>query len=341
MKRVFLTYLLATLACTTYAQAVPVVYGIIDVGVQSYKEGSTRTTRAANGLLATSRLGIKGTEDLGQGLKVSFQLEGQLNPASGSVGSSSVAANELFNRESWVGLSSVKYGEIRMGRTDVSNSSEMDSFVWQSGNFSLLPVNMSSTEQGADQKNVIKYISPMMYGFTVQLGRVSDAPGSTSSANATQKAISVNYVHGAFKGGIGRHVTDGHSSSGKNSTSVSMAHDFGVVSVGIAHVSGDNSDTSDISSSAKVISVKIPTTSSTAVHAVYGVSKSALVSENNRSYGYTLVFTKDLSKRTTLYSAYTVVNNDAGARMAMSGVSAPALAGNDTSAIGIGIKHSF
>ena len=155
------------------------VYGVIDTSVQSFNSGKETLTRMQDNVFNTSRLGFKGSEDIGYGLKANFQLEGQINPSAGSLGSTTIATNEVFNREAWVGVSG-SFGEIRLGKTDMTESGELDVRMSQAGNFGLHPINGSGIELGTDQKNVIKYISPRIAGLSLQLANATNTNGATT-----------------------------------------------------------------------------------------------------------------------------------------------------------------
>jgi len=129
------------------------IYGLIDIGVgyvqhslnidPNFQYGvnplsSTKTSVSNsvsgmfNGGLSDSRWGLRGTEDLGGGMKAFFTLEQGFNAPNGSVNSSaaslatnstplSVSGNsslngQMFNRQSFVGLSSTDFGSIQFGR---------------------------------------------------------------------------------------------------------------------------------------------------------------------------------------------------------------------------------
>lgn len=100
-----------------HAQSKVELYGIIDVGVKIYNNapdgqgGSKTVSSLASGNQTPSRWGLRGSEDLGGGLKAVFQLEGGFNAATGRFGDSS----RLFNRVSMVGLAG-KWGQIGLGR---------------------------------------------------------------------------------------------------------------------------------------------------------------------------------------------------------------------------------
>jgi predicted porin len=110
------------------AQSSVTLFGVLDESVSAYQNTSetplgvsARTSRqvlASNGY-NQSRLGFRGTEDLGGGLAASFWLESALFPDDGTTGgnvaNSGPSANGFFNRRSTVSLSGVA-GELRLGR---------------------------------------------------------------------------------------------------------------------------------------------------------------------------------------------------------------------------------
>ena len=324
---------------TAYSQVS--VYGVIDTSIQSYNNGTTSFTRAADSQYSTSRLGFRGTEDLGGGLSAFFQVEGQLNPATGSMGSTTVTTNEIFNRDAYVGIKS-PVGSIRMGRTDVALVGEMDLFVSQSGNFGMHPTNGTSVELGTDQKNVVRYDSPVYGGFQLIVGHATNNVGATTDANADQNGVALRYEAGKLKAGIGYQKNQGVGVAARETTTAGLAYDFSVLSVGTAYARGDNSTTANVTSSTWVTSVRVPLQQQYAAHVVYAHSSNGSSTTDNKGNGVTLAVTKNLSKRTTLYGAYTKVYNQTNSSMAMfNATSAPATAGLNTSSLGLGISHTF
>jgi predicted porin len=90
------------------------LYGIVDVSMRhdtDVQAGRGRTAQVS-GMLNTSRWGLRGSEDLGGGLKAHFQVEGGFNP---DTGTQSEGAS-LFDRRAFVGLSG-KWGKLDIGRT--------------------------------------------------------------------------------------------------------------------------------------------------------------------------------------------------------------------------------
>src|SRR5262245_28571175 len=103
--------MLPVVAC---AQAVT-LYGVVDTGVEFVnrvgpdRHGLVRMNNLSG--TVPSRWGLRGTEDLGGGLKSAFVLESGFAPDSGV----SNQAGRLFGRQAWVGLSG-PWGQVALGR---------------------------------------------------------------------------------------------------------------------------------------------------------------------------------------------------------------------------------
>ena len=105
---------LATLAAvsgTAFAQSTVTLYGVVDAGIT---KGATTTTFTGGGINGTSRLGVKGTEDLGGGLSAVFQIETGLN-------SGKEAASSLGDRGAFVGLAGA-FGTVTLGSSVLTPS---------------------------------------------------------------------------------------------------------------------------------------------------------------------------------------------------------------------------
>lgn len=115
MKKLILTAAIgSTLASPVYAQNSVTLYGIVDDGL-TYVNNAGKAgaiVSMVSGVLQGSRWGVKGTEDLGGGLKTIFQLESGFNTNTGALGGGGLG----FSRLSYVGLSSDKFGTVTVGR---------------------------------------------------------------------------------------------------------------------------------------------------------------------------------------------------------------------------------
>lgn len=340
MKKTLLGVLMMSAA--TYASAQATVYGVIDTAVQSYDNGTSKISRTANHIWNTSRFGVTGQEDLGQGNKLTYQLEGLLVPSNGTVGSTSTANNEIFNRMAWVGIST-SLGEVRIGLDDVSYTQDIDAGVSQLKNLGLRAINGTSVELGTDQKNVVRYISPKINNFTVQLGyAMPNGNGATVDANAEQLGGFVGYDNGTLKVQAGYNKNNGATKAAERDfTAYGVAYDFKIFSVGVTYAEGDVSTTGETVNTNTQVSVRVPLSKGFAAHALYAMADDNTQSTANKGTGYTLALSKDLSKRTTLYAAYSSVDNEANSGMYLSGMSAPSARGQDNSAVTVGISHTF
>ncbi|HXE18309.1 MAG TPA: porin, partial [Castellaniella sp.] len=137
MKKTLLAAaLLAGFATAGVAQAETSVtlYGILDTGYgyQNFKDshGATdfraRSSGLRSGFVNGNRWGLKGAEDLGNGLRAIFQLENGFN-----IGTGSLDGNNMFNRQAFVGLSSDNWGSLTLGR---QYSAGVDTFTGDEGN---------------------------------------------------------------------------------------------------------------------------------------------------------------------------------------------------------------
>lgn len=115
MKKTAIALAILGAACAAaQAQSNVTVYGILDVAMRhdtDIQAGRDRTAQVS-GMMNTSRWGLRGTEDLAGDLKAHFQIEGGINPDTGTQSE----GLSLFDRRAFVGLSG-KWGKVDIGRT--------------------------------------------------------------------------------------------------------------------------------------------------------------------------------------------------------------------------------
>lgn len=103
------------LACKhASAQSAVTLYGMTDLSIRYLTNANVQNNNRlfmANGAVINSHVGLRGTEDLGGGLKAVFQIAGNVNPQDGSLSDS----GRLFGSEAYVGLAN-RYGTLTMGR---------------------------------------------------------------------------------------------------------------------------------------------------------------------------------------------------------------------------------
>lgn len=291
MKKIVIASLVAaTFSTAALAQQVT-VYGIMDQAVRSTspKTGAS-TTSVVSGSFATSRIGVRGEEDLGNGLKASFILEGRLDGNDGTVG----AGDDFFNRESSVSLSS-PIGTVTVGRTDTSASEGIDTFagIGNFGNFSFV----SGVEYAGDRENTVRYTSPTVGGAQFQLGRSHE-----STQGAETDSASLTWSKGSFGLAAGY---DDAGADGKY-TAVGARVDLGVAAVGAMF---GRREVGTAETDVTAITAKVPLAAGLAAHGAYRTSEAANVKTTTASLGVS----KSLSKRTTLLAVYQDTDKGASA----------------------------
>ena len=334
----------AAVAVPAMAQNVT-IYGILDQAVGRFDTGAvadaTSTSTSAQNLLSTQRLGFRGTEDLGGGLKANFQIEGALSNASGAAGSALGT-----ERDMWVGLSG-NFGAVKLGRTDLGTTN-IDDAVSQAGNLGAmmtastqapaLPyIQQTRDGLGNDAASALVYTTPSFSGLTVELGYAGKTSGAATAASAT--GVRADYKNGALL------VTAGRTSASSSDKSVDatltgagVSYNFGVVSVGYARM--EAKPTQNDKYVYDLLSAAFPIGNGVTLHGVFQQAERKGTTES--AEGYTLAVTKALSKRTTIYAAYSALDNDGAARFGMRGTGAPAAADNsDPSAFALGVRHTF
>lgn len=113
MKRIFIVLATAgAFAGVAHAQTSVTVYGILDAGItRETGDAGGNVWKMATGVQSGNRLGFKGAEDLGGGLKANFQVESGFDLDTGTLRQ----GGSLFGRQSWVGLSG-GFGAVSLGR---------------------------------------------------------------------------------------------------------------------------------------------------------------------------------------------------------------------------------
>jgi predicted porin len=222
-KKVLTTALLATFAGAAHAQSSVTLYGIIDAGISYVNHSgsaSQKLFKYDDGVAQGSRWGMRGTEDLGGGLKAIFVLEGGFNSGNGTASQ----GGALFGRQAFVGLSKDNIGSVTFGRqyslsTDVLGGSYSNGGNTVAGNYAY---HMSDIDQLTSSRinNSVKFSSANFYGFTFgalygfsnQAGSFGGSPSVPTSPTASTPGSSrtfsfgANYAYGPF--GLGAAYTD-------------------------------------------------------------------------------------------------------------------------------------
>lgn len=258
-KKVIALAVAGLVSGVAFAQTNVTIYGIADAGYvygsDSYTAGAKSTSKVYSGGQSGSRLGFKGTEDLGNGLAANFRYEAGINIDGGTAAQN----GGIFSRWSTVGLSGKSWGEFQIGRRDTF----MDEMI---GGFDATGRNTVSQaapimrDQGR-YSNMIAYLSPNWSGFQVKAGVSTngwDAAGveneNTPLGNVSNVRIltgSVAYINGPLKVGATYERSKAQSTNttsfdAGNQWVIAGAYDFKVVAISAEYGVINNSDDAGI-----------------------------------------------------------------------------------------------
>ena len=185
------------------------LYGKIDLGLQyQHLDNGTTTTdqfKETSGQNSGSRFGLKGTEDLGNGMKVGFVLENGFSADDGKMGQGS----RLFGREAQMYLTS-DYGTLGFGRMGGLSSGlgsyNMNSFMAMGTGWGDQASKLSNFGLNRDRyDNSIVYRTPSFAGFQVAAQYSFKMNGQEevhTRANQRYAALGATYKNGPFAAGL-------------------------------------------------------------------------------------------------------------------------------------------
>ncbi|MBS7809200.1 porin [Variovorax sp. PCZ-1] len=328
-------------AVSSFAQSSVTLYGVADVWFGQAKGSFVGTSGLAGtasqmvlntGGLSGSRFGLRGSEDLGGGLKANFVMENGHNTDTGAAAQGGL----LFGRQTYVGMSG-GFGEFRLGRQysaydaargaldtvgHTSFSATVAGGAWERvGNHYTFRVD-----------NQMLYNTPNMSGFSASVGY-----GLRENKTATVGAGRVLSMHVLYANGpitaAAAYQTEKATGAGPTLTNflVGGAYDLGVAKVNLEINNAKNSNIDKDSEMAFGVTVPF---GATAVSLAYGTAKNKAAAggatiEKGNTIG--LQVTHALSKRTTIYGGLVngSVKSGAGAAIEKNAITA------------IGMRHTF
>lgn len=340
MKKTLLALaVLGAAAGTATAQTNVTVYGVLDIALNVADNGAADNARRIgidNGTQLPSRIGFKGSEDLGGGLSASFQLENGFESDSGAI----TQTGRIFGRQAWVGLNG-GFGSVRFGRQWAPiflALAEIDPFgVGLAGDASLL---FGSGAYPLRTDNTINYALPAGGPFSGQVSYIfGETPGDRSADR--QYGLGLGYVRGPVNVQFGYHnanTSDVGVDADLKQAMVGGVYNFGVAS---AHVGFAQSEREDDLTGASVkdrnwlLGVSAPVGSNGTAMLSYIRNDVRNVADADSAM-LALGYSHALSKRTALYTSVSRTRNDGG--VALNGAAAN---GNDPTLFNVGVRHKF
>ena len=374
MQKKIIALAIAGLASSAaFAQTNVTIYGIADVGY-AYQQSAGKNVQNSidSGLLSGSRIGFKGVEDLGNGLKALFTLEYAIAMENNTgVGVADAPWSGTAARQQMVGLSSATLGTVVAGRLQHAG---YDFGCAYSGGLAGGAFNVServgvgallSCGSNGRANNAVAYISPSFGGVTVALNhaRVTENTNAMGTTNGTTQAVDssasllhVSYANGPLQvGGVFARLNASNTVASDDVREIGLGatYDFGVVKLNAMYVAQKTFGAGTENNQKIVAGVTVPVMSkgSLVAGAARGFYSNNTTQDNLTAYN--LGYIHSLSKRTKLYAGYTYVNGQdasttntwggaaGAANQTYSATNMTSQVGGNSQIIGFGINHAF
>lgn len=330
MKKSVIAMAAMLAAGAALAQSSVTLYGRVDLSVGNLKDkvkntSTTQMFQGGDGGLTTSRWGLRGTEDLGGGLKAAFKLENRFNADTGA------SQDPYFKGESSLSLTG-GFGEVKLGRS----TTVYDDVRALGQKFDVFDSAFTASSNGVFKgaggdyasrfDNKISYYTPVMGGFYAGLDFAFDEDATKS---ADRHALKLGYKDKAFEIALAH---QNEKDKGDKYTALAGSYDFGsfALSAVYNHRNGSAANGDD-NEYALGVTVPVGAWSLSAGYAHAKTKNSTAGAKDGKAHGFALGATYALSKRTRLYAGYrdVVVKNAAGAKT------------KDERLYAVGVRHDF
>ena len=310
MKRTLIVAAIATLTTgAALAQSSVTVYGRLNLSLERQNANGIKTSVMQNN---SSRIGFKGSEDLGGGIKAGFQLEHGFNADTGTVGSS------FWGRQSEVNLSG-GFGTLRLGN-----------FTSEAYFATADYISMHNHDTGTSSDALYAYIGRNTNKLAYRApefvkGLTAEAAVSLSEGGGRVRNYdgAVNYSAGALHLGLGY-----EKAGNAKQLALSGAYELGPVVLGGMVQRDSNAYGVGDRTSLRVSAAYMA--GANEFHANVGRAGDYSGTANSGAVQYTLAYNRNLSKRTKVYAFATKVNAER-----FTGYAA------DFSSVAVGVRHNF
>lgn len=343
--------ILAQGGAVAHAQTSLAFYGVMDLGLSVDRGGVAGVaTRVTSGMATQSRWGVRGSEELGNGMAAFFVVEGGIRADSGR----STQNDTLFGRNAAVGLRG-RYGALSLGLQDTPLFTTLNVVVDPLRN-GIVRSNNLMAPTGFRANNAILYRSPELRGFSADLMVV---PGEVAGDSAAARAWggSVGYGRGPLVARLAHHRRNNdtlalqHSEAARN-TLLGANYNFGPVKgyAGYEINKGPNSaplnnplalvggaaavastDSRDL-----LLAASVPWGASTAIASYVRKDDRTRFDQDARQMGFAYMFA--FSRRSDVYTSYALIRNRNGAAYTEGNSEEP---GTGDRQFTLGLRHRF
>ena len=354
MKKSLIALAVLAASGAAMAQSSVTLFGIVDTGVGYVKNsGNDSKYGLANSGNATSRLGFRGVEDLGGGMKAGFWLEGEITPDDGN------SSGFNFKRRSTLSLMG-NFGEVRLGRDlvagyktssyDLFGQVGMGQFLGWSNNLYGTTAAANGDATGVRANNVIAYYTPNMGGFN---GGLQYGFGETAGNNKTNRYLGayVAFDNGPLSvtvAGDRNNFAGGQplvlgTDTDRTQLSLGASYDLGMLKVAglvqrVEFEPAAGGSKTKVDNWSLGVSAPVGPGTIKAQYASYDLKDSS-----NDAQQLSVGYQYDLSKRTAVYTtvAFLKNKNNAAAALGGSGLNLAPVAGSNQTGFQVGVRHAF
>ncbi|RDI13675.1 porin [Comamonas sp. AG1104] len=364
MKKSLIALAVLAASGAAMAQSSVTLFGIVDTGV-SYVDnavGNNAKYGVHSSGNATSRLGLRGTEDLGGGLKAGFWLEGELGTDDGNA----ALGGFNFRRESTVRLSG-NFGEVRLGRETTPTfraGLKYDLFgatgIGQNMGYADWAGTGIADGNTIRKDNMLSYSSPNFSGFTANISYAFDEKKGATIYAGTPDQITLGGKVGRYVGGnvgydngplsvTAAYGTLSYGQAGdRDEMSIGASYNFGVAKVvgNVQQIKYKPEQGSSAKFNNYLLGVSAPVGGVGEVKLQYAMYDQK--ADDTKAHQLSLGYVHNLSKRTALYGTVAYLKNKDGSFMALNakgvsnqiGLKDSGAARNQTG-VQVGIRHAF
>ena len=345
-KKMFQKFVVAALSASTClvaaAQSSVTIYGLVDIGIATEDvgaPGSKSKTSLAGGTQGQSRLGFRGTEDLGGGLKALFNIETGYKLDTGESGSPTV----FFARRAVAGFEG-SFGQLLFGR-EYTPIAQVAGATDPMGH-GFYGTDLNSFDDNGNNRvirrasNTVNYKTPSFGGL---FGRLAYRFGeqTTSPKLGDLMALSVEYSKGPMYLGGGYTEVERVAAGNDKQYILGAAYKFGDFHLKANYLAADPTGPNN-----KYEQVNLGLSKGLGGGRLYTNVQQSKDETGAKANGFGVTYSYNLSKRTNLFTSYGTLRNNELGRFTLSSATAKLTPtatqlGADPTGFVVGMRHLF
>ena len=339
MQKTTIALALLAIAGAATAQSTVTVYGKVDLGlVVDSGAAAGKSVRLSSGVTGGSRIGFKGSEDLGGGYKAAFQLEtGYCADSAAGAPNFCTGSNQFMGRQAHGDLSGA-FGALSGGRQyslGYLNLTTIDPF----GTGYAGQVNNIVDAAGVRLNNSVHYTTPVFAGLSAS-GEVAFGETTGNWKSGRVLGGSVNYAAGPAYAGFSFYDLANANGVGaaRRDYLLGGTYDFGVVKAHalVQKADGDPTGAIKLDTLDLMAGVTVPLAGGSLMASYVHHDDRGTLNRDASQWG--AAYSYPLSRRTAVYAAFARIVDENGAAFHVGNATET---GTGTKAFDLGVVHNF